>query len=208
MNATMLALYTATALALIVMPGPDMVYVLTQGVARGRRVAGLSVAGICLGYGAHTLLAALGVSALVASSPEAFQIVRWLGTAYLVYLGVRALRDRSGFLPDAAVADVAPGSVVRQGVLTSTLNPKGILFFLSFLPQFVVPGAAPVPLQVAAFGLAFTLLCALVYGAVGLSAGAVGDRLRRSPRLSNALRWLTGSVLIGLGVRLLIHARH
>jgi threonine/homoserine/homoserine lactone efflux protein len=165
LETTEFALFLATALVLIFVPGPDMIYVATRGIGQGRRVAAISTAGVCLGYVAHTALAALGLSALLASSATAFRVVQYVGAAYLLYLGVRTILDRGAFVPPAESPPSPSGALLSQGVLTSLLNPKGILFFLSFLPQFVVPSAGGIALQVVLLGLTFTLLCLLVYGA-------------------------------------------
>lgn len=209
-DATNLVLFAAASLALVVTPGPDIVYVLTRGIGQGRGTALASTLGVCLGYVVHTALAVLGLSALLASSATAFQVVRYAGAAYLLYLGVRILLRKQTFaVPSGAPSGevVRVSAVVWQGVLTSVLNPKGILLFVSFLPQFVDPGVGNVALQVSVLGLIHTLLCLAVYGVVALSSGALGNRLAGSPRFSDALRWLTGSVLVGLGLRLALQER-
>lgn len=207
LDTTNVLLFLLTALVLIFTPGPDMIYVAARGISQGRKVAALSTAGVCLGYVVHTALAALGLSALLASSATAFRVVQYVGAAYLLYLGIRTLRDRSAFDPTGEVPPLPTGAVLRQGMLTSILNPKGILFFLSFLPQFVVPEAGGIAFQVVALGLTFTTLCLLLYGAVALSSGVLGDRFRRTPRFADALRWVSGSVLVALGIRLVLPER-
>jgi threonine/homoserine/homoserine lactone efflux protein len=164
--------------------------------------------GICIGYLVHTMLAALGLSALLQSSAIAFEIVRYVGAIYLLYLGIRTLMSkRGGPLTLGAVAPASPGRILQQGILTSILNPKGILFFAALLPQFVNPHTGSVPLQMAAFGLTFTLLCLCIYGGYAYLSGSLGEKLATQPRFASALRWLTGSVFIGLGARLLFLER-
>jgi threonine/homoserine/homoserine lactone efflux protein len=200
------SLFLVATLLLVLTPGADIVFVLSRGIGQGRAVALASVAGICAGYAVHTLLAAAGVSALVAGSEVAFGVLRWAGAAYLLVLGLRLLVARDPFLPDGAPA-LPRRAVVRQGMATSLLNPKGLLLYLAFLPQFVDPGAGGVWLAIAILGLAHVAMCALVYAAVALAAGTVGDRLRRRRSLAVALQWVTGGVLVALGARLALTDR-
>jgi threonine/homoserine/homoserine lactone efflux protein len=154
------------------------------------------------------MLAALGLSALLQSSVIAFDIVRYAGAIYLVYLGIRTLMSKHGGpLTRGAVNPAPPGRILQQGILTSMLNPKGILVFAALLPQFVNPHLGSVPLQMTAFGLTFTLICLCIYGGYAYLSGSLGQKLATQPRFASVLRWLTGSVLIGLGARLLFLER-
>lgn len=201
-------LFVTTAVLLILTPGPDMIYVTTRGIAQGRTTALLSTVGICIGYLVHTTLAVLGLSALLQSSALAFEIVRYAGATYLLYLGIRTLMSKHGGpLTPGTVDPVPPRRILRQGILTSVLNPKGILFFVALLPQFVNSHIGSVPLQMTIFGLAFTLLCLCIYGGIAYLSGSLGEKLVTQPRFASALCWLTGSVLIGLGARLLFLER-
>ena len=149
------------------------------------------------------MLAVLGLSALLQSLPIAFEVVRYVGAIYLAYLGIRTLLSKAGGPLSMGTVDPAPpGRILRQGILTSMLNPKGILVFAALLPQFVNAHIGSVPLQMAAFGLTFTLVCLCVYGGYAYLSGSLGERLAARPRFATFLRWLTGGVLIGLGVRL------
>jgi threonine/homoserine/homoserine lactone efflux protein len=201
-----LMLFASIIVFLALTPGPDVIYITTRGIAQGRMAALLSTAGICIGYLVYTTLAALGLSALLQSSAIAFEIVRYAGAIYLLYLGIRTLMSKHGSpLTPSAVNPVAPvpyGRILQQGILTSMLNPKGILVFAALLPQFVNPHLGSVPLQMTAFGLTFTLICLCIYGGYAYLSGSLGEKLATQPRLASVLRWLTGSVLIGLGARL------
>jgi threonine/homoserine/homoserine lactone efflux protein len=203
-----IVLFVATSLAVIVAPGPDNVYVLTRGVAQGREVALASAWGMCSGLLFHTTLATVGLSAILARSAVAFSVVRYAGAAYLVYLGVRALLSKEEFASSAGEAPaVRLRSFFLRGLTMNLLNPKVAVFFLAFLPQFSGPardGAAP---RLLALGLVFTLLSVVVFSAIAIFSGALGDRLSKNPRFANALRWLTGCVLVGLGVRLALSGR-
>jgi len=197
-------LFATIIIFLALTPGPDVIYITTRGIAQGRTAALLSTVGICIGYLVYTTLAALGLSALLQSSAIAFEIVRYAGAIYLLYLGIRALLSKHSGpqTPGAAAGPVSPGRILQQGILTSMLNPKGILVFAALLPQFVNPRIGSVPLQMTAFGLTFTLICLCVYAAYAFLSGSLGEKLATQPRFATVLRWLTASVLIGLGARL------
>lgn len=204
---TNLLLFVTASLALILIPGPDMIYVITRGVSQGRPAGLVSAAGVCCGILVHTAFAAIGLSAILAQSALAFSVVKYLGAAYLIYLGVRAILDREGFVAPGRAERARPSVVFRQGVISNVLNPKVALFFLAFLPQFIDPAPGATGLQMLALGAAFTLMTLVVLGLVALSSGALGEWLRSRPSLTGALRWLTGSVLIALGLRLVVPER-
>jgi threonine/homoserine/homoserine lactone efflux protein len=198
-----LLLFATIVVFLALTPGPDVIYITTRGIAQGRTAALLSTVGICIGYLVYTMLAALGLSALLQSSVIVFEIVRYAGAIYLLYLGIRTLMSKHGGPLTRGTVNPAPyGRILQQGILTSMLNPKGILVFAALLPQFVNPHIGSVPLQMAAFGLTFTLLCLCIYGGYAYLSGSLGEKLATQPRFASVLRWLTGSVLIGLGARL------
>ncbi len=203
-----LALFLTTSLALIATPGPDMIYVVTRGVSQGRRVGLVSAWGTCAGLVFHTALAAAGLSTLLRSSATAFVVVKYVGAAYLIYLGVRALLTRDSFsLAGNATPESGLGKAFFQGVASNVLNPKIALFFLAFLPQFVHPATGSVASQMLVLGLAFTLLALGIFNVIAYFSGAFGELLGRKPAFANVLRWFTGSVLIGLGLRLALPSR-
>jgi len=203
-----LILFATIIIFLALTPGPDVIYITTRGMAQGRRAAWLSAVGICIGYLVYTMLAALGLSALLRSSAMAFDIVRYAGGIYLVYLGIRTLLSKAGGpLTKGAVNAAPPSRILQQGILTSMLNPKGILVFAALLPQFVNAHLGSVPLQMTAFGLTFTLICLCIYGGYAYLSGSLGEKLATQPRFVSVLKYLTGSVLIGLGARLLFLER-
>jgi len=199
---TKFALFTAVSWALIIAPGPDMLYVITRGMAHGRRAGIISAIGVICGILVHTTAAALGITLIFQTSAFAFLVVKYLGAIYLIYLGVQAWRNKSTFSLQSRTPMMNSRALFWQGVLSNVLNPKITVFFLAFLPQFVDQGSSQVALQMAILGLTFAFfgLCFLVI--VGYFAGAVGAWLTRSPQYTNILRWLTGGILISLGVRL------
>ncbi len=198
-----LILFLTASLALIVAPDPDNILVLTRGVAQGRGAALVSSAGASLGCVVHSAFAAAGLSALLAQSAVAFSVVKYVGAAYLVYLGVRTLLSREGFRIEK---DKAPtpklGRIFFQALATNVLNPKVALFFLAFLPQFVGSGTGGVGPQLLLMGLTFAVLGLVFLCVLAFFSGTLGDRISRNPAYASALRWLTGGVLIGLGLRL------
>jgi threonine/homoserine/homoserine lactone efflux protein len=201
-------LFVATSLAVIVAPGPDNVYVLTRGVAQGREVALASAWGMCSGLLFHTILAALGLSAILARSAMAFSVVKYAGAVYLIYLGLRALLSKEEFVPSAESVPTANlRSFFLRGLTMNLLNPKVAVFFLAFLPQFANPASDGAALRLLALGLVFALLSVIVFSAIAVFSGILGDRLNKTSWLANALQWLTGCVLIGLGVRLALSGR-
>jgi threonine/homoserine/homoserine lactone efflux protein len=194
-----LAVFVAAALALLLVPGPAVLYIVARSIDQGR-VAGLvSVLGVHLGSLVHIAAAVVGLSSLLVSSAVAFNVVKYLGAAYLIYLGVRALltREEPG---EVAVRPAARRTLLRQGAVVNILNPKTALFFLAFLPQFVDPNAGALPLQIAFLGLVFTALGLVTDGLYALLAGTAGNWLRSSRVYVGARRWVSGSVFIGLGL--------
>lgn len=194
-----LALFVGAALLLLVVPGPSVLYIVTQSVSHGRRAGIASVAGITTGTLVHIAAATVGLSALLASSAAAFDVVKYLGAAYLIVVGLRRLagRDRLDEPDDHAPRDL--GRLYRQGIVVNTLNPKTALFFLAFLPQFVDPGRGAAWAQILALGLLFAALGFVSDGTWALVAGTLGDRLRRSRRYPAVQRYVSGSVFVGLG---------
>jgi threonine/homoserine/homoserine lactone efflux protein len=183
-------------------PGPDTMYILARSIAQGMRAGVLSALGIGCGILVHTALAAFGLSALLATSAAAFQVVKLAGAGYLIYLGVQALR-KPGKLAAPAVDAAAPGRIFRQGVLTNALNPKVAIFFLAFLPQFVDPAAGLGPMPFLLLGGLFvsggTLWCLFV----ATGAARATRAIRRNAGLMTRLERLSGCVYIALGLNLL-----
>ncbi len=196
-----IALFLVASALLTVAPGPDIIYVLTRGVSQGRS-AGLAAAfGFATGCIFHTLLAALGVAALIRSSELAFTAVRWAGAAYLVWIGVQALRHRASFSLAGGGGSRALFTIYRQSVIGNALNPKVTLFFLSFLPQFVDASAGGVAWQMALLGALFMVQTAVIFGAVAIFSGWIGERLRAHPGIGKRLGLFAGLTFIALGIR-------
>ena len=187
-------------MALLAIPGPAVLYVVTRSIEMGRAGGLASVAGITTGTIVHVGLATAGLSSLILASKTAFDAVKYVGAAYLIVLGVRRLLTRS---EDRVQEEAVPRTRRRaytQGVVVNLTNPKTIVFIFAFIPQFVDPGARHVWLQVLVFGLSFALLGFLSDNVYALAAGAVADRLRGSRKIARFERWFGGSILIGLGI--------
>jgi threonine/homoserine/homoserine lactone efflux protein len=201
-EASTLALFGVAAITLLVIPGPSVLYIVTRSVDQGRAAGLASVGGIHVGTLVHVAAAALGLSALLVSSATAYDAVRWLGAAYLVWLGVRRLLARDDDLAAAGSGNrrTGLGRIFAQGVVVNVLNPKTALFFFAFLPQFVDTSRGSVPFQVVVLGAAFVLLGLLSDGAYALLASTGAGWLRRRPTVARASRLVSGGVLISLGV--------
>jgi len=198
------ALFLSAALALNLAPGPDLLYILSRTIANGRRVGVASALGVCSGALVHVLAAALGVSAILATSALAFALVKYVGAAYLLYLGIQALRSAgSGFdLQLRQGAATSAWSAFKQGVLVDILNPKVAIFFMAFLPQFVRPELGAVPLQLLGLGLLVIGVAIVVEVLFVLVAARATTAIRNNRAISVWLDRALGSILLGLGVRL------
>jgi threonine/homoserine/homoserine lactone efflux protein len=203
-----IGLFLTTSVLLIVTPGPDMMYVIARGVGQGRRAGLLSALGVCTGLLVHVFAAALGLSALLQASAVAYTAVKLIGSAYLIYLGVRTLLARTHPVGAAQPAHPAPRmKLYFQGVLSNVLNPKVALFFVAFLPQFVPASSASAFGPMLLLGLAFTALGVIWLIGLGLLSGAVGRWLNEHRAASRVMHCLSGTALIGLGLRLALGRR-
>jgi threonine/homoserine/homoserine lactone efflux protein len=194
-----LALFVAAAAALIVTPGPAVLFIVARSAHQGARAGLVSAMGIAAGGLVHVAGAVLGISALLASSALAFSAVRWLGAAYLVWLGVKTLRGDGDAEAVAAPPPASPSRLLAQGFLVNLLNPKTALFFLAFLPQFVDPARGEVHLQMLVLGSIFIGLAVVSDSAYALLAGAIVGRLGRTRGARRRARLFTGSVYLALG---------
>ncbi|WP_310610430.1 LysE family translocator [Limnohabitans sp.] len=197
--------FLLTAVLLTATPGPDNLMVLSVGMSRGKRAGMAFGLGCALGCLSHTALAVVGVSALVAASPVAFLLLKITGGVYLVGLGVQALRHAGGATIDADQAsEVSLQRLFAKGLLANAINPKVVLFFLSFLPQFVDSSRDDVAWQLGLLGVLFTAQAAILFGLLGYFAGSVGSWLSRKPSVGLWLDRLAGCVFIGLGIRIMV----
>ena len=197
--------FLAAAVLITASPGPDNLMVLGFGMARGRLQGVTFGLGCALGCLSHTLLAAVGIGALIAASPLAFAALKVTGGLYLVWLGIQALRSRGG--ARAAVVEGAPLSLralFARGLLANAVNPKVVLFFFSFLPQFVIAQRGQIAWQTVQLGLIFTAQAALLFAALGYFSGSLGQWLQRRPGAGAWLDRVAGAIFVGLGLKLIV----
>jgi len=191
--------FLIAATVLMFTPGAAVMYVVTRSADQGRRAGLASVAGICLGDLVWVVAVVMGLAGVLAVSPIAFNIVKYLGVGYLVYLGVRRLRQPAEALQDDSSSRAIPiRQLLREGALVSVLNPKDAIFFLALLPQFVDRTRGAVPLQLLVLGLTFVALAALIDGAYALGGANLGRLLKKSAAARNAQRWVVGAIFLAL----------
>ena len=197
--------FLVAATLITLSPGPDNLMVLSMGAARGRASGMAFGLGCACGCLSHTLLAAVGISALLAASPIAFTLLKIAGGLYLLYLGVRAIRSRSGArVGEAVTGSEAPWRLFGRGMVANAVNPKVVMFFLAFLPQFVMAGRNDTGWQILQLGLIFTMQAAVWFGALGYFAGQVGAWLNETDGAGIWLDRIAGTLFIGLGLRLIV----
>jgi len=208
-SAGSLLAFAVTAFALIVVPGPSVLFVISRGVALGGRAAVATVIGNAAGAYSQVIVVALGLGAIIESSAAVFTAVKLVGAVYVVYLGVQAIRHRRGLASvlDAATAPRGTRRILREGYVVGVTNPKSAVFMAAVLPQFTDPAQGHVPLQLLVLGLIFVGIALVSDSIWGLSAGYARAWLGRSPRRLEALGGLGGIVMIGLGVRLALVGR-
>lgn len=192
-------LFLGASLVLLLTPGPAVLYIVARSVEQGRLGGIVSVAGVGLGNLAHVIAAAVGVSAIIAASALAFSVLKYLGAAYLIWLGIKTLRTR--VTPITLQVEGKPlARLFTEGAIVAALNPKTALFFLAFLPQFISPAAGAVWLQILLLGGSFVLLGLATDGLYAIAAGSLRNLFRDSLRVLKAQKLVSGTIYIGLGV--------
>lgn len=207
MAVSTLLYFLGASVALTIAPGPDNTFIVAQGIAQGRKAAIVTALGMCSGVSVHTTAAALGISAILYSSATAFQILKYAGAAYLLFLAWKSLKEQQVLLP----RDMADGRsfwlLFRRGFLMNVINPKVALFFLAFLPQFVSPGSDTASVQMFLLGLLFMAQAVVVFSVIGWLSGSVGAVILKRPRLARWFGRLTAGVFASLGIRLALAER-
>jgi threonine/homoserine/homoserine lactone efflux protein len=201
-DANSLIVFMLATVTLNITPGPDMLYVIARSIEQGRSAGIASAFGIAAGCVVHLLAVTLGLAGLLAAVPAAYQIVKYAGAAYLVYLGVRVLINRQSSNGNAQLKQASLRAAFLQGAVTNILNPKVALFFLAFLPQFVNRAEGHVAGQLILLGILFNTSGTLVNVGVAMAASYTGDRFKSRVKNSAVFRWLTGGIFIALGLRL------
>jgi len=196
-------MFIAAGIVLILTPGQDTIYIAGRSITGGRRIGIASALGVAAGTTVHVTAATFGLSAILATSGIAFAIVKWVGAAYLVYLGIQLLLSRETFLPESgsSVVCLDAWSAFRKGVVSNVLNPKVALFFLAFLPQFVQPDSTQRSLAFLVLGATFVTMGTVWCMVIAIASARASERIRRSEKTANLVRRVAGCVFVGLGVR-------
>ncbi|MER9318819.1 LysE family translocator [Mesorhizobium sp. M0659] len=202
-----LTAYIAVVLGFVFIPGPATLLTVARATSSGTRVGVATGAGVAAGDVFHTIMALVGISAIIATSATLFSVVKYIGAAYLVYLGIRAIIERIPADPTVGALAISASKAFRQAVLTEVLNPKTALFFLAFLPQFVRPENGSVMLQLMTLGIIFVLLGLFSTVVFAVSAGRLGTFLRRNPSVVKWQGKVVGGIYCALGVRLALQQR-
>lgn len=197
---TTFVLFAGAALALLVVPGPSVLYIVTRGIHQGRPAALVSVLGVTTATLVHTAFAAIGLSAILASSATAFALVKYAGSAYLIYLAIRTWRDRSDERIDSPSPAVPLRRVYLEGFIVNLLNPKTALFILALLPQFVDPARGAPGLQILLLGGTLACLGLVSDGAYALASGSIGGWLRRRRSMAAVQRRISAAIYAALGI--------
>ncbi len=197
---TTLSVFIAAALLLLITPGPAVLYIVARSIDQGRMAGIVSALGVGVGSLVHVIAAALGLSALLVSSAVAFNIVKYLGAAYLIYLGVRKFMESDTISEDQVVTHKRLIDIFNQGVVVNLLNPKTALFFFAFLPQFVNTGQGSIVMQIMVLGTIFIVLGILSDGVYAVLAGALRGWLKKQGQFFKAQRYFAGTVFIALGI--------
>nr|BFE59780.1 LysE family translocator [Dactylosporangium thailandense] len=204
-NPALFLVFLLAILLICVTPGPDMLYIVATSLSQGPLAGIVASVGMAVGMLVHTLAVTLGLAAVLAASPVAYEVIRWGGAAYLVYMGIQAWRTRSELADAPAAPDpVATRRVLWRATVTNILNPKIILFYLAFLPQFVDAGRGHPSMQLLVLGLTFVVVGLLVDSVIGITAGRLGRWLQRRRGADTILNRIAGTVFIALAVRLVV----
>ena len=203
---TLLA-YTLVVLGLFLIPGPAVLLTLARSIGGGKRVGIATGLGIATGDFLHTIMATVGLSAVLATSATAFSMVKYAGALYLIYLGVKSFIEKTESLHLPSARPVSAGRAFQQGILSELLNPKTALFFLAFLPQFVHPENGPAAPQLAVLGTVFVVMSAAYTSLIAAGAGSVGRWLRRFSAIGRLQGKVIGTLYIGLGIRLALQKK-
>lgn len=194
--------FIVTSIAVIVMPGPAMLFVISKGLTRGPRAGVAAAFGTTAGVSFHLLCAAFGLAVLLKTSAVAFALVKFAGAAYLVYLAIKTLAGKEQIVEGISENEQSGKSIFRQGIFINSLNPKLSIFFLAFLPQFIDSNVPSATSQTLVLGVIFMAMTLLVFIGYGLSASLLRQRVLHSPKLLRTIRWCFASVFMALDVRL------
>lgn len=197
-------IFIVSAIVIIIAPGPDFVYVTTRGISDGNKAGILSALGISIGLLVHTFFAAFGLSAIIQTSRLAYLFVKYLGAGYLVYIGIKSFLSNKTPGEIKVEKSVNSRNILKQGILTNVFNPKAIITFMAFLPQFVNVNIVHPILQFFYLGFCMSVIALLWFGTVGYFAGVMGDIFKRSPIIQKVINKFSGLIMIFLGLKLAV----
>jgi len=200
-------IFFSASFALAISPGPDLLYIVSKTAAHGRKNGVLASAGVCSGAFVHASAAAFGLSAVMAASTTAFNVIKYIGAAYLFYLGIKTLMSKHQEAATQTKKETTGWNTYRQGALIDIFNPKVGIFFMAFLPQFVRPELGHAPVQILLLGFLTIMTGFIVEVAVVIAASKTRSLFKKNPKTSLVLEKLLGSVFIGLGLRLIISSQ-
>jgi threonine/homoserine/homoserine lactone efflux protein len=204
---TQLLYFIAASVALTLLPGPDILFVLSISISQGKKAGIATASGLCTGLLFHTTAAASGISAIVYNSALAFTIVKYAGALYLLYLAFRALKESRTLFSSVDVKETDVSLLYKRGIVMNILNPKVSLFFLAFLPQFVSTGAGNVPLQMVILGVIFLIQALVVFFLVSIFAGFIGSRIMQMPNAGKYVNWAKAGIFSIIGLELALSNR-
>ena len=199
-----LPIFIISSFLIIIAPGPDFIYVTSRGISEGNRAGLMSALGISIGLLIHTLLAAFGLSAIIQASRIAYLVVKYIGAGYLIYLGVKMILSKTGGGKIEKNSITKQGNVLKQGIVTNVFNPKAIVTFMAFLPQFVNTTITSPIEQFLILGIILSILAVIWFGIVGYFSGMIGEFIKRSKLFQDLLKIISGLTMIGLGLRLVL----
>lgn len=204
---TQLLYFIAASVALTLLPGPDILFVLSISISQGKKAGIATASGLCTGLLFHTTAAALGISALVYSSAIAFTIVKYAGALYLIYLAFKALKESGTSFSSFEVKETDVPLLYKRGIVMNLLNPKVSLFFLAFLPQFVSAGSGSIPLQMIFLGIVFLFQALFIFFLVSIFAGFIGSRIMKMSNAGKYVNWAKAGIFSIIGVELALSGR-
>ncbi|MED4780601.1 LysE family translocator [Brevibacillus choshinensis] len=202
MDLTLLLSFLAVSVLLTLTPGPDILFVIAQSISNGRKAGIATAMGLTTGLIAHTTAAALGITAILYNSAFAFQLVKYAGALYLLYLAYQAIKEGANPLTTAVPEKKSPLRLYRTGILMNVLNPKVSLFFLAFLPQFIIPGTGNEPLQMMILGVIFMIQTIILFSAVAVFAGIFGQKLLGRASVGKYVNYGKAILYAGIGIRI------
>ncbi|MEZ5334021.1 MAG: LysE family translocator [Methanolobus sp.] len=201
-ESTQILYFIAASVALTLLPGPDILFVLTQSISQGKTAGMAIAAGLCTGLLFHTTAAALGVSAILYSSAVAFSILKYVGAIYLLYLAYKAIKEEGNLASMESVRETELPLLYRRGIFMNILNPKVSLFFLAFLPQFVNVDSGSIPLQMLFLGAVFILQAIVVFFIASFFVGMIGKKIMESPGMGKKVNWAKAGIYSVIGIEL------